>query len=186
MHRLSCPLRLILTASRSCKIALSRPTSDRLAIAHRRHGEHLLRRMLIYQITVLVGTGCGREMCLVTTAPVTLELCGLVLAHYVARVLMHGAAVQGGVARTQLSFGRSIESIRQAIVEFQIICRGRHAALRVPLCQKMATLLSPNRRLRTAPPVIKRRPSEFLCKRACHSSVPLPRKPTRKCMELIV
>ncbi len=113
------------------------------------------------------------------------ELYGLVLAHYVVRALMHEAAVQAGVAPTQLSFVHSIELIRQAILEFQVVHPDQHAALRVRLYRDLARAQLPNRRLRTAPRVIKRRLSKFHRKRPCHRRVAQPQKPLRDCVELI-
>jgi hypothetical protein len=121
-----------------------------------------------------------------TPGRVTQELYGLVLAHYVVRVLMHEAAVQAGVAPTQLSFVHGVELIRQAILEFQLVAPEQHAALRARLRRDLASARLPPRRLRTAPRVVKRRLSKFFRKRPCHSRVPQPQKPLRECIELLI
>lgn len=121
-----------------------------------------------------------------TPGRVTQELYGLVLAHYVVRTLMYRAAVQAGVAPTQLSFVHSVELIRQAVVEFQLIPPEQHSALCARLYRDLARAHLPNRRLRTAPRVVKRRLSKFLRKRLCHRRVPQPQKPLRECIQLLI
>lgn len=114
------------------------------------------------------------------------ELYGLVLAHFVIRSLMHEAALQAGLAPTRLSFVHSVELVRQAVLEFQLVCPTQHAALRARLLQDLARARLPQRRLRTAPRVIKRRHSKFLRKRPWHVSVPQPQKPFRDCVLLLI
>lgn len=121
-----------------------------------------------------------------TPGRVTQELYGLVLAHYVVRTLMYEAARQAGVAPTQLSFVHSVELIRQAILEFQVVRPEQHAALRARLCRDLTSVQLPDRRLRTAPRVIKRRLSKYLRKRPGHRGVLQPQKPLRDCIELLI
>lgn len=121
-----------------------------------------------------------------TPARVTQELYGLVLAHYAVRSLMHEAAVQAGLAPTALSFVEGIELVRQAILEFQLVCPADHPALRARLLRNLARARLPPRRLRAAPRVVKRRQSKFPRKRPRDKSVPQPQKPFRDCVELLI
>lgn len=114
------------------------------------------------------------------------ELYGLLLAHYIVRSLMHEAAQNAGIAPTRLSFVQSVELLRQAVVEFQWVCPGQHAALRARLLRDLAQARLPTRRLRTAPRVIKQRHSKFLRKREWHLHVPQPRKPFRDSVALLI
>ncbi len=121
-----------------------------------------------------------------TPARVTQELYGLVLAHYAVRSLMHEAAVQAGLAPTTLSFVEGIELVRQALLEFQLVGPEDHPALRARLLRDLARARLPQRRLRSAPRVVKRRQSKFPRKRARHRTVPQPRKPLRDCIVLLI
>jgi hypothetical protein len=121
-----------------------------------------------------------------TPGRVTQELYGLVLAHYLVRSLMYESAVQQGLAPTQLSFVVGIELVRQAVMEFQLISPVDHPSLRARLLRDLAKARLPDRRLRTAPRVVKRRQSKFLRKRERDAHVLQPQKPIRDCIVLLI
>lgn len=121
-----------------------------------------------------------------TPARVLQELYGLVLAHYVVRALMHEAALTAGLTPTRLSFVQSLELVRQAVLEFQVIAPDQQPALRARLLRDLARTVVPVRRRRTAPRVVKQRHSKYLRKRAWHAQVLQPQKLLRNSIQLLI
>ncbi len=108
------------------------------------------------------------------------EAYGLVLAHYVIRALMFQAAAQAGIAPTRLSFVNSVELVRQAVLEFQLGASEHHPDLQQRLFRDLAATRLPERRLRAAPRVVKRRVSKYPSKGSKHREVQQPQKPLRE------
>ena len=93
------------------------------------------------------------------------ELYGLLLAHYAVRAMMTEAAAQDGAAPTSLSFSQSVELIRVAIADFQLVAPIDHAQLYQRLLRDIAGCRLPPRAQRTNPRVVKRKMSKFALKR---------------------
>ena len=93
------------------------------------------------------------------------ELYGLLLAHYAVRAIMANAAAQTGVAPTRLSFVQSVELIRMAIADFQLVAPVQHPLLYRRLLRDSAACRLPERATRTNPRVVKRKMSKFALKR---------------------
>jgi hypothetical protein len=113
------------------------------------------------------------------------EAYGLVLAHYLIRSHMHAAAVASGLVPTRLSFVQSIEIIRQAVLEFQLVAPSQHKRLIDRLWRDLAAVLLPPRRYRTAPRVLKRRVSKYLRKQPEHRHVAQPSGSFRESVALL-
>jgi hypothetical protein len=93
------------------------------------------------------------------------ELYGLLLAHYAVRAIMADAATQTGTAPTRLSFVQSVELIRMAIADFQLVAPVQHPLLYRRLLRAIAACHLPQRATRTNPRVVKRKMSKFALKR---------------------
>jgi hypothetical protein len=93
------------------------------------------------------------------------ELYGLLLAHYAVRALMAAAAAQAAISPTGLSFVHSVELIRVAISDFQLVAPADHARLYQRLLRDIAAGRLPPRAQRTNPRVVKRKMSKFALKR---------------------
>ena len=104
------------------------------------------------------------------------ELYGMLLAHYVVRVLMHEAALQAGLDPDRLSFTNSLRIIRNAIPEFQQIAPEYIPILYQRLLDDIAREVLPPRRDRSYPRVVKRKMSKFRLKRPEHEDWPQPLK----------
>jgi hypothetical protein len=104
------------------------------------------------------------------------ELYGMLLAHYVVRVLMHEAALQAGLDPDRLSFINSVRIIRNAIPEFQQIAPEYIPLLYRRLLNDIAREALPPRRNRSYPRVVKRKMSNFGLKRPEHENWPQPLK----------
>jgi hypothetical protein len=105
------------------------------------------------------------------------ELYGLLLAHYVARSLMHEAALRSGLDPERLSFINSLRIIRRAIPEFQQAAPECLPLLYERLLDDIAREKIPPRRDRSNPRVVKRKMSKFRLKRPEHKSWPQPSMP---------
>jgi len=105
------------------------------------------------------------------------ELYGMLLAHYVIRVLMHEAALQAGLDPDRLSFINSLRIIRNAIPEFQQSAPEYIPLLYQRLLDDIARELLPPRRNRSYPRVVKRKMSKFKLKRPKHNDWPQPLEP---------
>jgi hypothetical protein len=104
------------------------------------------------------------------------ELYGLLVAHYAVRAIMADAAAQAEIAPTRLSFTQSVELIRVAVDDFQLVATVDHARLYERLLRDIAACLLPSRAQRTNPRVVKRKMSKFALKRG---------KPTPPSQELV-
>ena len=98
------------------------------------------------------------------------ELYGLLVAHYAVRAIMADAAAQVGTAPTGLSFLQSVELVRVAIDDFQLVALADHARLYQRLLRDIAACRLLPRARRTNPRVVKRKMSNFKLKRGS----PLP------------
>lgn len=121
-----------------------------------------------------------------TPTRVLQEAYGLILAHYVIRTLMFQAAERVGLAPTRLSFVNSVELVRQAVLEFQLVAPRHHPELRQRLWRDLAATPLPERRLRAAPRVVKRRVSKYPSKGGKHREVQQPQKPLRERATLVI
>jgi hypothetical protein len=93
------------------------------------------------------------------------ELYGLLVAHYAVRAIMAAAAAQAEIAPTRLSFTQSVELIRLAVHDFQLIEPTDHPQLYQRLLHDIAACRLSQRAKRTNPRVVKRKMSKFHLKR---------------------
>jgi len=105
------------------------------------------------------------------------ELYGMLIAHYVVRVLMHEAALQAGLDPDRLSFINCLRVVRNAIPEFQQIAPEYIPLLYQRLLDDITREVLPPRRDRSYPRVVKRKMSKFALKRPEHKYWPQPLKP---------
>jgi hypothetical protein len=105
------------------------------------------------------------------------ELYALLLAHFVVRFIMHEAGLAHDLDPDCLSFVESLQLIRAAIPEFQLVDPVHHDRLWQRLLRDIARQPLPPRRLRTNPRVVKRKMSNFKLKRPEHRSPPQPTQP---------
>jgi len=112
------------------------------------------------------------------------ELYGLLIAHYLIRVLMHEAALQVDLDPDRLSFIGAVRVIQQAIPEFQMTTPAQLPALYHRLLADIGRKRLPHRRLRSNPRVVKRKMSKFLLKRAEHVNWPQPTLSFRAAIEV--
>jgi hypothetical protein len=63
----------------------------------------------------------GRTLRSLKPVGVIQELYGLLLAHYVVRMLMHEAALEADLDPDRLSFAHALEVVRDAVPEFQMV-----------------------------------------------------------------
>jgi hypothetical protein len=105
------------------------------------------------------------------------ELYALLLAHFVVRFIMHEAGLAYDLDPDGLSFVESLQLIRAAIPEFQLVDPTHHDRLWQRLLHDIARQPLPPRRPRTSPRVVKRKMSNFKLKRAEHRGLPQPTQP---------
>jgi hypothetical protein len=113
------------------------------------------------------------------------ELYGLLVAHYAIRFLMHEAALQTGVDPDRISFVHALNTVHDAIPEFQMTTSEQLPQLYTRLLRDIVDELLPARRLRSNPRVVKKKMSNFHLKRAEHRSWPQPTLPFRQAIGLI-
>lgn len=119
-----------------------------------------------------------------TPAGVVQEIAGLLLAHYVVRVLMCEAAAKNGVAPRRLSFTGTLKVLRCRLPE----CPKSPQALErwyEDLLAEVAEEVLPRRRNRINPRVIKRKMSNWRKKRPEHRRYPQPTKNFRQSVVLL-
>lgn len=119
-----------------------------------------------------------------TPAGVVQELYGLLLGHYIVRVLMQEAAGRRGLDPDRLSFTAAVKVLRCRLPECPRSRRGRgrwYAAL----LEEVGEEVLPPRADRINPRVIKRKMSNWLKKRPEHLSYPQPSKEFRQSIILI-
>jgi hypothetical protein len=110
-----------------------------------------------------------------TPAGVVQELYGLLLGHYVIRVLMQEAASVNGIDPQRLSFTATLKILRCRLPECPASRRGLRQWYR-NLVEEVAEEVLEERRDRINPRVIKRKMSNWRKKRPEHRNHPQPRK----------
>lgn len=108
-----------------------------------------------------------------TPAGVVQEVAGLLLAHYIVRVLMGEAAQSRGLPPRRLSFTGTLKVLRCRLPECPRSVRGQKRWY-ADLLAEVAEEVLPERRDRINPRVIKRKMSHWRKKRPCHRSTPQP------------
>jgi hypothetical protein len=103
------------------------------------------------------------------------ELYGLLLGHYVIRVLMQEAASVNGIDPQRLSFTGTLKILRCRLPESPASRRGLRKWDR-NLVAEVAEEVPEERRDRINPRVIKRKMSNWRKKRPAHRNYPQPRK----------
>jgi hypothetical protein len=111
-----------------------------------------------------------------TPAGVVQEVYGLLLAHYLVRVLMHEAAATQDLDPRRLSFTATLKILRCRLPECPASQRGRRRWYH-RLVQEIAEEKLEPRRHRVNPRVIKRKMSKWPKKRPWHRLSPQPTKP---------
>jgi hypothetical protein len=110
-----------------------------------------------------------------TPGGVVQELYGLLLGHYVIRVLMQEAAAVNGIDPQRLSFTGTLKILRCRLPECPASRRGLRQWYR-NLVAEVAEEVLEERRDRINPRVIKRKMSNWRKKRPEHRNYPQPRK----------
>src|SRR3954451_12295788 len=110
-----------------------------------------------------------------TPVGVVQELYGLLLGHYVIRVLMQEAAASQGIDPQRVSFTGALKILRCRLAECPAGRRGRSRWYH-NLVAEVAEEVLEERRDRINPRVIKRKMSNWRKKRAEHRKYPQPRK----------
>lgn len=119
-----------------------------------------------------------------TPAGVVQEIQGLLLAHYLVRVLMGEAAHAQQLPPRRLSFTGALKVLRCRLPS----CPKSRRALRrwyEDLLAEIAEEVLPKRRERINPRVIKRKMSNWKKKRPEHRRYPQPTKKFRKCIDML-
>jgi hypothetical protein len=119
-----------------------------------------------------------------TAIGVLQEVHGLLLGHYVVRVLAYEAASQKGVDPQRISFTATLKILRCRLPE----CPKSPRSLRhwyQTLLEEVAEEILPDRRNRINPRVIKRKMSSWAKKKAEHRHYPQPAKEFRPAIVLI-
>lgn len=93
------------------------------------------------------------------------EMYGFLIAHFAIRSLMHEAALQADLDPDRLSFTNALEVVRNAVSEFQMVPCSQQPRLYQRLLRDIAARPLPERRPRSNPRVVKRKMSNFKCKR---------------------
>jgi hypothetical protein len=119
-----------------------------------------------------------------TPAGVVQEIQGLLLAHYLVRVLMSEAARRQGLPPRRLSFTGALKVLRCRLPECP---KGRAGRRRwyEDLLAEVAEDVLPERRDRINPRVIKRKMSKWRKKRPEHRHYPQPTKTFRECIVML-
>lgn len=119
-----------------------------------------------------------------TPGGVIQEIYGLLLAHYVVRILMCDAAATINVAPRRLSFTDSLKVLRCRLPECPRSPRGLNVWYE-NLLAEIAEQVLPPRRDRVNPRVIKRKMSRWHKKRSKHRDYPQPTKHFRKSIVML-
>lgn len=119
-----------------------------------------------------------------TPAGVVQEITGLLLAHYVVRVLMSEAARQNGVPPRRLSFTGTLKVLRCRLPECPK-SRQKLAGWYEDLLAEIAEEIVPERRNRINPRVIKRKMSNWRKKRPEHRRGLQPTKKFRQRIQVL-
>jgi hypothetical protein len=119
-----------------------------------------------------------------TPAGVVQEIEGLLLAHYVVRVLMSEAARRNNLPPRRLSFTGTLKVLRCRLPECPKSRRGRQRWYE-DLLAEIAEEILPPRRNRINPRVIKRKMSHWRKKRPEHRRYPQPTKKFRQTIVML-
>jgi hypothetical protein len=110
-----------------------------------------------------------------TPAGVVQEIYGLLIAHYLIRVLMQQAAAEQDVDPQRISFTAALKILRCRLPECPRSQRGRRQWYR-QLIMEIAEEILPPRRCRINPRVIKKKMSNWEKKKPKHRPYPQPHK----------
>jgi len=113
------------------------------------------------------------------------ELYALLLAHFVVRFIMYQAGLTYDLDPDRLSFVESLQLIRAAIPEFQLVDPSQHDRLWQRLLRDITRQPLPPRRPRTYPRIVKRKMSNFNLKRPQHRALPQPSRPFSEVVVLL-
>jgi hypothetical protein len=119
-----------------------------------------------------------------TPAGVIQEIHGLLLAHYVVRVLMFEAAEPEGIDPRRLSFTGTLKILRCRLPQCPKSAKGL-AKWYKDLLAEIATEKLPERRDRINPRVIKRKMSRWPKKRPKHGDYPQPKQKFRQTIVML-
>jgi Transposase DDE domain len=119
-----------------------------------------------------------------TPAGVVQEIYGLLLAHYVVRVLMFEAARPDGIDPRRLSFTGTLKILRCRLPQCPKSAKGL-AKWYNQLLAEIATERLPARANRTNPRVIKRKMSSWPKKRPKHGDYPQPKTKFRQSIVML-
>jgi Insertion element 4 transposase N-terminal/Transposase DDE domain len=119
-----------------------------------------------------------------TPAGVVQEIAGLLLAHYVVRVLMSEAARRNNLPPRRLSFTGTLKVLRCRLPECPKSRQGLQRWYE-DLLTEIAEEILPERRNRINPRVIKRKMSNWRKKRPEHRRCPQPTKKFRQCVVIL-
>ena len=113
------------------------------------------------------------------------EIYGYLCTHYAIRALMNEVVGQDGLDPDRVSFTRSLRAARRSVRAG--IGTSAHA-ISEALCAAVAEIgreLLPERALRAAARVVKRKMSKFGVKRTAHRNWPQPTKPAREAVRVL-
>ncbi len=113
-----------------------------------------------------------------TPGGVVQELYGLLLGHFIIRVLMQEAAAENGIDPHRLSFTGALKILRCRLPECPVSRRGRSQWYHNLIAEISEETLD-ERRNRINPRVIKQKMSKWLKKRPQHRNYPQPQKEFR-------
>ena len=119
-----------------------------------------------------------------TPAGVVQEIHGLLIGHYLIRVLMQEAAAEQGVDPDRISFTATLKILRCRLPECPTSQRGRRDWRR-QLIAEIGEQILPPRRNRINPRVIKKKMSNWEKKKPQHRPYPQPDKEFRKIIEVL-
>ena len=119
-----------------------------------------------------------------TPAGVVQEITGLLLAHYVVRVLMREAARPNDLSPRRLSFTGTLKVLRRRLLECPKSRKGIQRWYE-QLLAEIAEEILPERRDQINPRVIKRKMSNWRKKRPEHRRCPQPTKKFRQCVLIL-
>ena len=119
-----------------------------------------------------------------TALGVLQEIHGLLLGHYLIRVLMQEAAAQKGIDPQRISFTGALKILRCRLPECPKSPRGQRS-WRQALVQEIAEEILPERRNRINPRVIKIKMSRWEKKKPEHRRYPQPAKEFRDAVVLL-
>lgn len=119
-----------------------------------------------------------------TPAGVVQEIYGLLIGHYLIRVLMQQAAAQRGIDPQRLSFTNTLKILRCRLPQCPKGGRGRRSWHRQLINEIGHEIIEP-RRNRINPRVIKKKMSNWEKKKPQHRNYPQPRKKFRESIVLL-